>query len=665
MYMPPWRFCNLELVACFVFATVAHAEPVRCVSPNERNVIVLDVADDGAVYSVLVDDHVLFSPAPCGPSVQRVDLTDDRSKVVDVQRGTIDQTFELLWGKAKQVTDRCSFVLLTIENATGVRWQVELRAYDDGVAFRYRLVRQERLVEFAIEDERTQFQTTGAPVALFNTLDGFMTSHESVYERKKFSDISANRLIDCPFLLEWPDGRSAAITEARVRDFAGLYLERETKQSTSLQCRLSPLQSAGRLAVKGETPHASPWRVILLADSAGTLLESNLLLCLNEPSNDDFRWARPGKTTFHWWNGDFDIDHEQANEREVFLARHRKYIDFCAENDIAYHSVSGDGFAWYKQSRVDYETAAADADVRVARPELGLPEIFDYAKSRGVGIRLWVHWKALNMHLEEAMQIYEGWGVKGLMVDFLDRDDQVMLDFVDRMLTVAARHKIHIQIHGSSKYSGEQRTFPHLFNREGVLNLEYNKWSKLCTPAHNVNVAFTRSLAGPVDYHSGGFRSATREQFEPRPFKPMVMGTRCHNVALFVIYENPMPMVADSPEAYQGQAGFDFVKEVPTTWDETRFLQGKAGEFIVLARRKADRWYLGGITNWTEREIKIPLKFLGEGDFELRSWTDGEVADTRPNEVAYDTQMVTANTFLHVAMKIGGGFVAVASPRKK
>ena len=220
-------------------------------------------------------------------------------------------------------------------------------------------------------------------------------------------------------------------------------------------------------------------------------------------------------------------------------------------------------------------------------------------------------------------------------------------------------------IRDSSKYSGEQRTFPNLFNREGVLNLEYDKWSKLCTPAHNVNVAFTRAIAGPVDYHSGGFRSATREEFEPRTFKPQVMGTRCHNIALFVVYENPMPMVADSPDVYEGQAGFDFVKEVPATWDETRFLQGEVGEFVVLARRKADRWYLGGLTNWTEREINVPLEFLGDGEFELRSWIDGESADTKPNEVAFETQRVTADSHLRVRMKSGGGFVAVAKPRTK
>ena len=503
---------------------------------------------------------------------------------------------------------------------------------------------------------------------MFNVLESFTTSHETLYEKKNCADIPVRQLMDCPLLLQWPNGPAAAITEARVRDFAGMYLERSSEKHQSLQVRLSPLHQAegeetNDGCVFGKTPVESPWRVVLLSDKAGELLESNLLLCLNDAPKYDYSWAKPGKSTFHWWYGDFEDDHESPNERETYVARHKKYIDFCAENNIAYHSISGDGFAWYKQSRIDYGTAAPDADCRVARPELGLPEIFAYAKQRGVGIRLWVHWKALDMHLEEAMSIYESWGVKGLMVDFLDRDDQEMLAYVDRMLDSAARHKIHIQVHGSSKYSGEQRTFPNLFNREGVLNLEYSKWSKLCTPAHSVNVAYTRALAGPVDFHLGGLRCVTREKFKPIDRAPNVMGTRCHHFALYVVYENPMPMVADGPHVYEGLKGFAFIRDVPTTWDETKFVVGEAGEYIVVARRSGENWYLAGITNWTRREVRVPLDFLGDGSYEANSWLDGTNADQDPNEVRAQRNVVSNVDHLEVKMATGGGFVAVVRPR--
>jgi alpha-glucosidase len=305
----------------------------------------------------------------------------------------------------------------------------------------------------------------------------------------------------------------------------------------------------------------------------------------------------------------------------------------------------------------------SDADVRAARPELELPKIIAYAREQGVGIRLWVHWKPLSEHLEEAFTLYESRGVKGLMVDFLDRDDQEMIDFEERMLESAARHKLHIQIHGSSKPSGEQRTFPNLFNREGVLNLEYLKWSDLCTPQHSVNVAYTRALAGPVDFHLGGFRSVSSAEFMPRDRAPVVMGTRCHNLALYVVYENPMPMVADAPSAYKGQAGFEFITKVPTTWDETRFVIGEPGEYIVLARRKDHDWYLGGITNWTARELEVPLTFLPPGDFDAALYVDGSMDESQPNAITKQRQRISAKKPLHISLAPGGGFTAVLSAK--
>jgi alpha-glucosidase len=300
-----------------------------------------------------------------------------------------------------------------------------------------------------------------------------------------------------------------------------------------------------------------------------------------------------------------------------------------------------------------------DADVREARPELELPKIIDYARQRGVGIRLWVHWKPLSEHLEEAFALYETWGVSGMMVDFLDRDDQEMNDFTERMLASAARHHLHIQIHGSPKPSGEQRTFPNLFNREGVMNLEYVKWSDGVTPAHNVNVAYTRALAGPVDFHLGGFHSVSRAEFRPHDRAPVVMGTRCHNMALYIVFENPMPMVVDDPSAYEGQPGFDFITELPTTWDETLFLIGEPGEYVVLARRSGDAWYVGGITNWTPREIDVPLDFLSTGEFEAKLYVDGSLEESRPNDVSKQQQAVRSTTPMHISLAPGGGFVCV------
>jgi alpha-glucosidase len=638
-------------------------------SPDGRNAIVLRAAnDDGdrVRFTVSRDGRNLIGPSPLGPVLAVGGQLGDGARVVDVQLGKLDESFQLPWGKTSTVANRCSFAVVTLATGSNLQWQVELRAYDDGVAFRYRLLKQEGLREFELRDEVTQFDVVGEPTALFNMLASFTTSHESLYEHKPLAEIPENTLLEMPLLLTWPNGPAAAITEARVRHFAGLYLQRAADRPATLRGRLSPLPLRPDVCVVGQTPHESPWRVVLLADRAGKLLESNLLLCLNDvpPSElGDFSWLRPGKTTFHWWYGAFEDDYKPPVKPGAYLGRHKQYIDFCAANHIAYHAVSGDGRAWYPQSSTDYAVPSPDADVRTARPELELPKIIDYARQRGVGIRLWVHWKPLSEHLEEAFALYEAWGVQGLMVDFLDRDDQEMNDFTERMLASAARHHLHIQIHGSPKYSGEQRTFPNLFNREGVMNLEYLKWSDGVTPAHSVNVAYTRALAGPVDFHLGGFRSVSRAEFKPRDRAPVVMGTRCHNLALYVVYENPMPMVADDPSAYEGQPGFDFLTEVPTTWDETRFLIGEPGEYVVIARRKGDAWYVGGITNWTPREIDVPLDFLSPGEFEAKLYVDGSLDESHPNDTSERRQRVDTATHLHVLMASGGGFAAVLSAK--
>lgn len=635
-------------------------------SPDGKNAITVDSGsgDEGLLrFTIARAGTTLIGPSAIGPKLLSAGAIGRHARIVGVRPSEINEKFDLSWGKTRTVINHGAAAVVDLESDDHLKWQLELRAYDDGVAFRYLLPAQPGLTEVDVADEATRFGIVGNPTAFFNNLKNFTTSHEAVYQRKRVSEVPVVKLMDMPLLLVWPNGTAAAITEARVRNFAGMYLERPAKESHGFACRLAPLPGHGGICVASKAPVESPWRVVLLGESAGNLLESNLLLCLNDPPHGDFSWASPGKTSFHWWAGEFEDDYKLPNETQVFVDRHKRYIDFCAANGIAYHGLSGDGRAWYPQSSKSYGTPSADADVRVARPELDLPSILDYAKSKGVGIRLWVHWRPLSEHLEEAFAQYEKWGVKGLMVDFLDRDDQQMLAFTDRMMESAARHKLHIQIHGSSKYSGEQRTYPNLFNREGVLNLEYLKWSNLCTPQHSVDVAYTRALAGPVDFHLGGFRSVPPAEFHPQDRNPVVMGTRCHMLALYVVYENPMPMVADTPSAYEGQQGFEFLREVPTTWDETRFVAGEPGEFIVLARRHGHDWYLGGITNDKKREIELPLTFLPSGEFRARVFTDGTLDESQPNAVKIASSRVERTQTLPVVFAPDGGFVAIVRPK--
>jgi alpha-glucosidase len=397
----------------------------------------------------------------------------------------------------------------------------------------------------------------------------------------------------------------------------------------------------------------------LVAKRPGALLESQTIYCLNEPSVvKDPSWIQPGKITFHWWNGDV-FDGKRGPASILSLETSKKYIDFCASNGIPTHSISSDENTspWYHQSTEGVKPGP-DTDVTRPRAEFDLPAIRRYADSKGVRLWTWVHQGALGHDLEKDFAAFKRMGWKGMMVDFFDHDDQDSVEYAEQILEAAARHHIMIHFHGVWKPTGWQRTYPNLMNHEGALNLEYLKWSNRCTPDHNIMMAWTRLIAGPMDYHLGGFRSVPRGQFKPRHVAPIVMGTRCHHLAMYVCFDNPNPMVADYPTAYMNQAGFDFLRIVPTWWDETKVLAGRPGEVLVTARRKGNDWYLGGMTGGAKRELELPLTFLDRGKYSLQTWQDAPDTATDTNHLVTEQRTTTRKDLLRVHLAADGGFVA-------
>jgi alpha-glucosidase len=299
-------------------------------------------------------------------------------------------------------------------------------------------------------------------------------------------------------------------------------------------------------------------------------------------------------------------------------------------------------------------------DTDVTRPRAGfdLAAIRHYAQTNHVRLWTWVHQAALRGRVEEAYAAFEKLGWSGMMVDFFDHDDQDSVELAESILQAAARHHIMIHFHGVWKPTGWQRTYPNLMNHEGALNLEYLKWSDRCTPEHNLVMAFTRLVAGPMDYHLGGFRAVPRAEFKPHHIAPPVLGTRCHHLAMYVCFDNPNPMIADYPTAYEGQPGFDFLLEVPTWWDETRVITGEIGEYLVTARRKGSTWYLGGMSAGHGRELNLPLTFLGTKTYAATIWVDAPNAETDPNHLITRSATVRARETLNIKVATDGGFVA-------
>jgi alpha-glucosidase len=404
----------------------------------------------------------------------------------------------------------------------------------------------------------------------------------------------------------------------------------------------------------------TPWRVVMIGDHPGALLESETIYCLNDSSViKDVSWIKPGKITFPWWNGDVYDGHPGPSSILSFEMA-GKYIDFCARNGLPTHSLISTDPAinpWYHQSNPGV-VPGPDTDVTRPRDGFDLAGIRRYAESKHVRLWTWVHQGALRGRVEEAFTAFEKLGWSGMMVDFFDHDDQDSVEFAESILEAAARHRILIHLHGVWKPTGWQRTYPNLMNHEGALNLEYLKWSDRCTPEHDLMMAFTRLIAGPMDYHLGGFRAVPRAQFKPVNIAPNVLGTRCRMLAMYVCFDNPNPMVADYPTAYEGEPGFDFLKLVPTWWDETRVLAGEVGELLVTARRKGKTWYVGGMSAKQPRELALPLSFLGAGRYTARIWKDASDAESNPNHLLNETLNVTSGHSLKLQVALDGGFVA-------
>lgn len=483
----------------------------------------------------------------------------------------------------------------------------------------------------------------------------YNNTHEGFYHRLPLDEIPADTLMDMPALFEFPDNVYMAVTEANLRDYAGMYL---TKRNGVLKSQLSPLQGQAEVKVKAQLPHHTPWRVMMIGDRIGALLESNILTSLNEPPQmNDWSWLKPGKTSFHWWNG--DVVPDTIFPPGVNFETNKYYIDFCARNDIEYHSVIGyGGFAWYKSDAAGYGVVGAHTDVTQPVPSLDMQRVCDYAKEKGVGIHVWVHWRAIYPDLERSFSQFEKWGVKGMMVDFLERDDQEMVNIQEEILKKAAEHQLFIQFHGAYKPTGLHRTYPNEFTREGTHNYEFNKWSERpVSPDHDLDIVFTRLLAGAADYHLGGFRAVPDADFKTQYTRPLMAGTRCHMMAMYVVMESYLNMVADYPAAYEGEPGFEFLQKVPTTWDETVVPDAAVGEFVTIARRNGTDWYVGTINNSEARQLQLSLNFLPPGNYRAEIYEDAVDASQHPNKLSKNARTVTNDGVITVNLAAGGGHV--------
>ncbi len=394
-------------------------------------------------------------------------------------------------------------------------------------------------------------------------------------------------------------------------------------------------------------PHHSAWRVVLAGDTPGALVESNVITSLNPPSEiKDTSWIHAGLAAWDWWSGSVGADGKPA----FTTATMKYYVDFAAKSGFPYMLIDA---GW-----------SVPGDITKMNGKVDVPEVVHYAAAKNVKVWIWMNYRETDAQMEEAFPLYERWGVAGLKIDFVERDDQRGIDFYYRAAKEGAEHHLMLDFHGATKPTGINRTYPNVLSYEAVLGMEQNKAGARDTPQHRVTLPFTRMLAGPMDYTPGGFENVTEANFVSRSLRPVVMGTRAAQLAMYVVYETPFQMVSDTPKAYEDQPAFDFIKHAPATWDETKVLNGEPGEFITMARRKGGDWFLGSMSDWTPREFELPLSFLGSGHYTAEIYTDEADAAQFPKGVSIQKKTVDRDGRLTIKLGPGGGYAVRFTPVK-
>jgi len=635
--------------------TACNSSP-EAISPDRNVRIGLQLTEQGTLkYDVDYKDTSVVEDALLGLVLENGDTLGNRLEIVKVQSKVLDDSYPVFAGKCDSVRNHCVETTVQLVEKQGYKRKLNivLRAYNDGVAFRYIVPNQPTMYSYNLLGELSQFSLTGENKMWAQTVSKFYKNHyEHPYRSVAFDSIPAGTIIQLPLVFEGP-GYAGAISEADLKDYAGLYLQKSTLEDASLVATLSRVKEED-VPVKLTDSIVTPWRFIMLADDAIKLVNSNLVYNLSTPCEiENTDWIKPGKVAWDWWN-----DQNVANQpfrKGMNNATMKYFIDFAAEIGLEYMLIDA---GWY---------GAADdtiADITKCVPEFDIKELVAYGQERNVGIILWANWINVRNQLEEAFKVYSDWGIKGLKIDYMDGDLQPIVDFYYKTAECAARHKLLVDFHGAYKPTGLGRTYPNVMTYEGVLGLEHCKWSMRITPEHNVTIPFTRMLVGPMDYTPGAMDNRTEEDFVPSYSSPSSMGTRAHQLAMYVVYESPLQMLSDHPAAYRGQATTEFLKRVPSTWSETLPLEREIGKYIVLARRNKSEWFLGGMNGNEERTVTIPFGFLQEGnEYQALIVKDATDSDLHPQHVCMEKMAVDNKDSLSVKMVKGGGFVIVLSEK--
>ncbi len=651
-------------LSLFFLWTAARAQtaPLTLSSPDGRLAIAFQTVSNNLpapaggrlVYAVAFQGKPLVDQSGLSLHLEGSHPLGFSVRVVNSAASKTDETYRLVTGKASSVRNEFNALSIDLEemDSPGRKIALEARAYNDAVAFRYVVPQQPALSEFRLSAENTEFRISKDAFVYALVLPHYRSMYESEFIKLSASSfanqggVRSSVLIGLPLLMEVPGVAWMAVAEADLRDYAAMYLVNPAGNWAGhwFESRLAPQVDNTNLCVTGSLPHHSAWRVLLVGTEPGRLIESTALTSLNpESAIQDTSWIHAGKAAWDWWSGGIGADGKGAFTTENM----KYYVDFAARSGLEYMLVDA---GW------------ATRDITRMNGRVDIPELVRYAAPKGVKIWIWLAYSQANPQMSEAFPLYEKWGVAGVKIDFVERDDQEGIAFYYRAAELAAAHHLMVDFHGCTKPSGMDRTYPNVMGYEAVLGMEQSKGGSRDNPDHHVMLPFTRMLAGRMDYTPGGFDNVTKPEFEARGQKPMVMGTRAHQLTMYVVYEAPFQMVADCPGAYQDQPAFEFIKQVPATWDETKVLNGEPGEYVTIARRHGSEWFVGAMTNWKARDLDLALNFLSAARYTAEIYGDAKDADRFPKNVLIENKRVNASAHLKVRLAPGGGCAVRLQP---
>ena len=635
-------------------------------SPNGKIQVTIAV-NDKITWAVSHEKDMVLAPSAMSMTIDENEILGKNPAILNSKKETVDTSFDSPFYKKKSVKNSYNQLTIHFKND----FSIEYRAFDDGVAYRF-ITKKKKDITVKNEEVVLNFDqdyNTLMPYVrdLRNPKDPYISSFEAHYENKKISEFGKDTLAFLPFLIDYKNHKKAVFLEANLEDYPGLFVTNNDSKS-GFEGRFSkyPLQeenggfnNINRLIteradylVKTKGTRNFPWRIIVISENDASLANNDMVQKLSEPTKiKDISWIKPGKVAWDWWNdwNIYNIDFKAGINTQTY----KYYIDFASKNKVEY-VVLDEGWS-------------LEDDIMKHNPNVDLEALIAYGKERNVGIILWSSWMALTKNTDGILKNYASLGIKGFKVDFLDRDDAKMVNSVYDIAQKAADNKLLLDFHGMYKPTGIQRTFPNILNFEGVKGLENNKWTPNDdVPAYDCSIPFIRMMAGPIDYTPGAMRNATKSEFKPSHSNPVSQGTRCHQLALYTIFEAPLQMMADSPTAYmKEQESTDFIAKTPTTFDETVALEGEVGKFVTIARRKANSWYLGAITNWDSRETTIDFSFLEKGKkYEAEIFSDGFNADKAAQDYKREIITVDSTTKLKYRLAGGGGLAAIIQVKK-